>query len=117
GLCPVPNISDDAEVVPPSISRKRTVKASEHSFFSQNFQQMIKARPGVTAGYRETGRMHDRADFYPKLFSRCFHHGFNLGRRKTLHSSERRAHGRKSRLILSCKIFREAFRVVFEIII
>ena len=57
---------------------KRAIDSREHLFFPENFEQVIKARAGVAAGNRETGRMDNRADLYPKLFRGRFHRSFNF---------------------------------------
>ena len=78
---------------------------------------MIQAGASVTAGYSETGRMHDHAGFDSQFLRGCFHRRFNFAYGKIFHTGKSFAHGFKSRLILSGKIFRDAFRMVFEIIV
>ena len=57
---------------------KRAIDSCEHPFFPENFEQVIKARAGVASGNRETGRMDNRANLYPKLFRGRFHRSFNF---------------------------------------
>src|SRR5690349_860375 len=91
---------DDTEVVSPLKGRKRAIDSRQNPFSPQNLEQMIQAGASVTAGYSETGRMHDRADFYSKSFCSCFRHRFDFACGKNLHSGESFAHSGKSRLVL-----------------
>src|SRR5438270_13941481 len=76
GAVPFLIIWDDTEIVPPSKHGKRAINSREHLFFSENFEQMIETGTGVASGSRETGRMDNRANPYPKLFRGRFHRSF-----------------------------------------
>jgi hypothetical protein len=65
-------------MVPQSKHGKRVIDSREHLFFPENFEQVIKARAGVASRNRETGRMDNRANLYPKLFRGRFHRSLNF---------------------------------------
>src|SRR5947209_971822 len=88
GAVPSLIIWDDTEIVPPSEHGKRVIDSREHFFFPEDFEQVIKARAGVASGNRETGRMDNRANLYPKLFRGRFHRSFNVACRKIFDSAK-----------------------------
>src|SRR5438094_8591083 len=47
--------------------RQRTIDSRQHFFFSENFQQMIQARPHIAASNREASGMNNRPDFDSEL--------------------------------------------------
>src|SRR5205823_3513402 len=51
---------------------ERAIQAREHLLFSEDFQEMVEARPGVAAGDREPRRMNQHGRFYAETRSSCF---------------------------------------------
>ena len=78
---------------------------------------MIETRSGVAAGDGETRRMDQCADFDAELRGRCLQGRLQICRVKVFQRGKGFANGEKARLVLRDEMFRDAVRIVFEIVL